>query len=306
MSKKKLNDGCLKIFNFLKLLYADEADYEKVLEIFKDEVKDMTSNNLQVCLNKYINTLKVFGIKIKKEKTRYTLINSVYNMDLAPSDLKSLSILANSLSGFPSKKMKTEAEGFLQEIELRMNNNDKTKLFSLLGSCDYDFRFYYSGLREQISECEKICTENYLINLIYLKNNKEKRCKCTPKEVLYDCKDAYLQVHDIVKHVNREIPVSSILAIIKLPTLAGNKELNTTVVFKLKNRLAKIYRLKEGETTKGLNEDNELVVVNNAESHDKLLHRLLRYMDNCEIISPKNFREEMIKLLSETIDNYKE
>lgn len=301
---KKLNDGCLKIFLFLKLLYADEAYYDKVLEIFKDEIKDMTTNYHQVCLNKYINTLKVFGIKIKKEKLKYTLVNSVYNMDISPSDLKSLGILANSLSGF-SDKLQNGAKGFLKEIEFRLNNKDKNTLNSLYGNSEYDFSFYYSNLREQIAECERICSENYMINLVYLKNNKEKNCKCTPKEVIYDCKDAYLLVHDTMKHVNLEVPVSSILSIMKLPQMSGSVEFNTTVVFKLKNRLAKIYRLKEGETSKGLNDNGELIVVNNKECRDKLMHRLLRYTYNCEVVSPKDFRDEMIKLLGETLDNYK-
>jgi len=301
---KKLNDGCLKIFLFLKLLYADEAYYDKVLEIFKDEIKDMTTNYHQVCLNKYINTLKVFGIKIKKEKLKYTLVNSIYNMDISPSDLKSLGILANSLSGFPDK-LQSGAKEFLKEIEFRLNNKDRNTFNSLYGNSEYDFSFYYSNIREQIAECERICSENFMINLVYLKNNKEKTCKCTPKEVIYDCKDAYLSVHDTVKHVNLEVPVSSILSIMKLPQMSGSVEFNTTVVFKLKNRLAKIYRLKDGETSKGLNGNGELIVVNNKESRDKLMHRLLRYTYNCEVVSPKDFRDEMIKLLGDTLDNYK-
>ena len=65
---KKLNEGCLKIFKFIKLLYEDKAYYKDVTDIFRDEFNSQTNNNIQVCLNKYINALKVFGIKITKHR----------------------------------------------------------------------------------------------------------------------------------------------------------------------------------------------------------------------------------------------
>ena len=59
----KLNDGCIKMFKLLLLLYQDKADYESVKDIFKNDFDDeQSTNNIQVVLNKYLNTLKVFGI----------------------------------------------------------------------------------------------------------------------------------------------------------------------------------------------------------------------------------------------------
>ena len=81
--------------------------------------------------------------------------------------------------------------------------------------------------------------------------------------------------------------------------------MTTTVVYKLKNRLAQTYKLKETETSEGLNANGELIVINKGEPFDKLLQRLMRYSYNCEIVSPKNLREEMIKLINETLNNYK-
>ena len=63
----KLNDGCLKIFKLINLLYEDDAEYNKVVDIFKDDVNEQSTNNIQVVLNKYINTLRVFGINIEKK-----------------------------------------------------------------------------------------------------------------------------------------------------------------------------------------------------------------------------------------------
>ena len=74
-SSKKLNEGCIKIFKLLTLLYEDKAEYNDVVEIFMDESYDQTPNNLQVNINKYFNTLKIFGIKVKKKKNKYKLLS---------------------------------------------------------------------------------------------------------------------------------------------------------------------------------------------------------------------------------------
>ena len=100
-NNKKLNDGCLKIFKFLKLLYEDQAEYDKVLEIFKDGSKETPKENVQVILNRYINTLKVFGLKIEKENTKYKIQNSLYSINLNDADLRAISILINYIQNFP-------------------------------------------------------------------------------------------------------------------------------------------------------------------------------------------------------------
>ena len=79
-----------------------------------------------------------------------------------------------------------------------------------------------------------------------------------------------------------------------------------TVVYKLKSRLAKTYKLKEGETSKGLDENGHLVIVNKNEDHRELLKRLMRYGFDCEVISPKSFKAKMKDLINHTLANYKQ
>ena len=91
-NSKKLNAGCLKIFQLIKLLYEDKAEYSSVIEIFKDEINEQSTNNIQVNINKYINTLKIFGMKIVKENHKFKLLSSLYSLDMNVEDLKSLAI----------------------------------------------------------------------------------------------------------------------------------------------------------------------------------------------------------------------
>lgn len=303
---KKLNEGCLKIFNFIKLIYEDKAYYNDVIEIFKDEINEQSANNIQVNINKYINTLKIFGIKIKKIKNKYKLLSSLYSMPFTLEDIKSISILANSIDEFPDKDITDEVESFLNEIKMRMDNEDQNTLNALSQTIDYDFSFYYSDMREQIEQCELICKENHIITIIYKKDNEEIKCKCAPKEVIYDSKNVYLKVYDSSVWQNYEIPITSILSITRLPQKANPMETSTTVVFKVKNRLAKTYKLKEGERSKGFDEFGHQIIVNNGESFDKLINRLMRYTNSCEVISPKPLREQMIKTINDTINQYEE
>lgn len=302
INNTKLNDVCIKIFKLLILLYEDKADYNSVVEIFKDDLSEQSTNNIQVVLNKYINTLKVFGIKIKKYKNKYTLQSSLYSMGYNIDDLKSISILINSTKNFPDTKITQDLNEFINSLTLRMNNEDKNKLNKL--NKNYDFSFYYSNLRDQIEQCEQICKEKFIINVLYQKNNKEVKCKCTPKEILYDTRNVYLRVYDSVSNANIDIPISNILQISKLPQLAKSSLVTTTVVYKLKNRLAKTYKLKENEYSDGYDKNGYLTVINKNEPFDTLLKRLMRYTYNCEIISPKYLRDQMINLINETLDNY--
>ena len=305
-TKPKLNEGCLKIFKFIELLYEDKADYNSVIEIFKDEINEQSTNNIQVNLNEYANTLKIFGIKIKKEKNKFKLLSSLYSMPYTLDDIKSINILINSMKNFPDKEITDEVEKFLDVITFRMDSEAQNTLQVLNQTNGYDFSFYYANMREQIEKCEEICKEKYIFNIIYTKNNKEIKCKCTPKEVIYDSKTVYLRIHDPSKRQNYEISLSNILSISRLPQVAKETELNTTAVFKVKNRLAKTYQLKDNEASDGFDEFGNHIIVNRTGNFDSLINRLMRYGENCEVCTPKYLREQMIQTINDTLKQYEE
>ena len=301
---KKINDGCLKIFQFLKLLYEDKADYNSVVEIFKDKNNEQSINSIQVNLNKYINTLRVFGVKIAKENHKYKLLSSLYSIDFSFDDLKALSLLTSSLDKLPDIEISQNTTDFLEQLAMRMNNEDRKIFNTLTKSFENDFSFYYSDLREQIKVCEQVCKDEYITKILYKKGNEQLECKCIPKEIIYDSKNAYLKVCEYKGKQPIEIPINNILNLIVSPQKAAMVEMNTTVVYKLKNRLAKSYKIKDNEQTDGRNENGELIVINKNEDPDKLLPRLLRYSYDCEIITPKSLREKMKCLINEALSMY--
>jgi predicted DNA-binding transcriptional regulator YafY len=72
----------------------------------------------------------------------------------------------------------------------------------------------------------------------------------------------------------------------------------SSVIFKLNGRLAKSYILKTNEKILESNSDYIIVSATNI-NKDKLIHRLIRYFDDCEILYPKDCRNRMINLIDD-------
>ncbi|MBP3820945.1 WYL domain-containing protein [bacterium] len=300
--KTKLNNGSLKIFKFINLLFEDKAYYSDVIEIFKDEVEEQSANNIQVVLNKHLNTLKVFGLKVFKINNKYRIDSCLYSMNFDFEDLKAISILSNIIAQFPDEEISNSVNLFIRNLMIRMNSNDRNTLNNLI--TNYDFSFYYSDLREQINNTKQICKQGNIINLIYLDNGKEKEGIFTPVEVVYDTKNAYLLVVNPTKNLKLEVPLPNILKITQLPKKSDVKEVNNSVVYRLKGRLAKTYKLKENEYLSNIEDNGNKIIICKNESNDKLLSRLMRYSNCCEILSPLSLRNQMLELINETINNY--
>ena len=305
----KINNGCINIFRFLILLYNDEADYNAVYNIFKTDIiedgkvydEKKLNNLIQVVINKYINALKVFGVKIRKEKHKYKLESSLYSVEYCASDLKALSLIVGASRNLPDENITENIENLKSNLFLRMSNFDKNT-FNFL-STNKDFSFFYTDLKDQIEQCKNYCKDNVILDITYLKRNKDIHSKCKPKEVTYDVKTAYLNAYDTVKKENIEIALPNILSIKVLPNRSSNYESTTTVVYKLKGRLAKTYKLKDGEKLQDT-KDGEIIVSNSGEPLDNLFSRLMRYADLCEIITPKFIRNDMVNLINETLKLY--
>lgn len=293
------------------LLYHEEADYNTIYNIFKTDIiedgkvydEKKLNNLIQVVINKYINALKVFGVKIRKEKHKYKLESSLYSVEYGAGDLKALSLIVGASKNLPDENIAENIEKLKSNLFLRMSNSSKNT-FNFL-STNKDFSFFYTDLKDQIKQCKNYCRDNVILDITYLKRNKDIHSKCKPKEVTYDVKTAYLNAYDIVKKENIEIALPNILSINILPNRSSSYESTTTVVYKLKGRLAKTYKLKDGEKLQD-KKDGEIIVSNSGEPLDKLFSRLMRYADLCEIITPKFIRNDMVNLINETLKLYEE
>lgn len=257
-----------------------------------------------VTLNKYLNTLKVFGVKVQKVNNKFVMQNTPFSMNFDLDDIKSINLFEKFQEVLPNGKTKQNLELLLKKIEARFDDNANKIYHSLKSTNNADFSFYYADIREQIERCEKVCQEAFKVNIRYLEKSKETNIICDAKQVIYDNKTAYLRVYKINDREYKDLLISNIISISQLPTQKGTLDTSPTVVYKIKGRLAKAYNLKENEYVQEILADGTMIIVNKNEPTDSLLKRLIRYDYECIIISPKAIRIKMIDMINAALKNY--
>lgn len=295
---EKYNDSCIKIFSLLKLLIEDKAEYSEVIKIFSDE----TSNNnatIPVVLNKYLNTLKVFGMNVKKEKNKYYLSNFPFIVEFSSEDVKTVQLLKASVDLLPNRKSKDAFLSFIKSLEIRYSDFAKTYADSLDSSFYKSFTNYFSKNQDKIIECEKYCSDKKKLEVIYSTNLEDNTIICSPKEVKYQDGKVCLLSMQII-----EIPVDAIKTVRQLPTVTTSKEVSTSVVYLLKGPLVKSYKLREWEYSNGYDSHGNLIVVNKNEDFEILLSRLMRYAQYCEVLTPLSMRSKMFDAINKMLENY--
>lgn len=300
---EKYNDSCIKIFSLLKLLIEDKAEYSEVIKIFSDE----TSNNnatIPVVLNKYLNTLKVFGMNVKKEKNKYYLSNFPFIVEFSSEDVKTVQLLKASVDLLPNRKSKDAFLSFIKSLEIRYSDFAKTYADSLDSSFYKSFTNYFSKNQDKIIECEKYCSDKKKLEVIYSTNLEDNTIICSPKEVKYQDGKVCLIVFNQLSMQIIEIPVDSIKSIRQLPTVTTSKEVSTSVVYLLKGPLVKSYKLREWEYSNGYDSQGNLIVVNKNEDFEILLSRLMRYAQYCEVLTPLSMRSKMSDTINKMLENY--
>ena len=301
----KYNDSCLKMFQFLKLLTQGPVDFNVVLDIFSDETTEGKSNP-HVALNKYLNTLKIFGIKVQKKQNKYYLLSSPYKITLNADDLKSLNIIKSALELLPNGKHKKNIETFIKNLEIRFSEETQATLKSINSTKNLDYTFNFSELKEQIKQCEEYCQENHKLEITYTDiKGKLKHIICSPVELKYQKRKICICVNIQNEGRIAEIPIDNIKSINQLPSTNNNQIATTTITFRIKNRLARNYKLREWERIEKIEPNGDIIVVNKNEDQDILLRRLMRYGNSCVILYPKFMKERMLELINKTLENYK-
>ena len=284
------------------MLYKNEATYEDIINIFGYGPKGDKQN---VMLNKFLNSLRIFGIKIEKRNNKFIMQNMPFSIDFDYNDLKALSIFEKLSKNITNEKIKSEFQQFLKYIKIHFDSNTSLKYKNILENNSNDYSFYHENLREQILECVECINLNFKIRLKYFNmKGEEIECYCTPKEIIYDNKQAYLKIYKQKENVIDNVKISSIINIEYLPTIKTEQANTMTVAFRLKGRLAKAYTLKEGEKISEYGKDGSILIINQNEPIDTLLARLMRYDSNCIIERPKFLKAQMKKLINDTLKIY--
>ena len=301
---QKYNDACIKLFEFLIMLYEGDVEFKKVIQHFSEGNYDGTSNT-HVILNKFLNALKIFGIKVKKYKHKYTLQSPICKLNFTNEDLKSFSLLEKACEDLPDGKTKNELKGFLRALHIRFDEASKNNIEALKNNQTMDMEFSNAEMVEQVKRCKKYCEENLKLEIIYINDDGERiNLLCSPQEVAYIKRRICLKAIGSNGSRMYEIPIETIKSLKQTNSKASDLSVPTTIVFRIKNRLAKNYRMRDCETLQTLEQNGNKVIVNKGEDLNVLLARLMKYGRECEVVSPKFFKEEMLNRINKTLSNY--
>jgi len=302
---KKNSAASIRVLETLKILSQRSASIQDIIRHFEQIEPNNKIYTNEVIL-KYLNTLKVFGFVLIKEKDKYVLLNPPCQFDLNEKDLNAIYLLAKTAEQFPEEKVKTEINNFLHELEKRFS--EKTRLL-IKNTKKPDFKnieINYNKYSNQIKQFEKYCIDGQRLKITYKRQNQDKASTIVdPKEIKYIGNDVYFSVYNAISAQIQDINLHSILKVEQLPLKSNNTNMLSSVTYLLKDRLAKVYKLKDGEDIMQVKSDGSTIIINRKEDRVLLLKRLMRYGGNCEVISPKSFKEEMKQLIELTLSNYR-
>lgn len=307
MTKKlneKFNSSTIKLFEFILMLYEGEVEYKKVISHFSKNPMHITSNT-HVTLNKYLNCFRAFGMEVNKIKNKYIMTDPLYELDLASEDLKSLKILNKAKNALPEGKNKKNFNSFMQSILIRLSEEKRNEFLKTVEDSENLKLNIDIDKTEQIKLCEKYCQENYKVEVVYRNlDGDEINIIGSPREVVYLNNQINLKI--IGHNGSRifEIPIDKIKFIKQLPLASSGMSIPTTIVYKITDRLAKNYKLRDWEKLEKVENDGSLVIVNKNEDFELLIKRLMRYGTKCEVISPKFVRIAMAECINKTLSNY--
>lgn len=301
---KKTCDTSIRVLETLKVLYKGSASIQDIIHHFEKFDPNNRIYTNEVIL-KYINTLKVFGFRFIKEKDKYVLLNLPSQFDFNEKDLRSMYLIEEFSEFLPEERLKAELDKFLQELEKRFSDNTRLLSHSITKPNFSNLEIDYSKYSEKIKEYEQYCIDGQRLKITYRNQNRvETSIMVEPNEIKYRGNEVYLSVYNSISAQIQDINFNSIFKIEQLPLKSNPKSMLSSVTFQLKDRLAKNYKLHEGEKLLQIKNDDSIIILNQKEDRILLLKRLMRYGENCEVISPKTLREDMKQMIKETLSNY--
>lgn len=301
---KKIGDASIRVLETLKLLYKSSASIQDIIRHFEkiDAGNKVYTNEV---ILKYINTLKVFGFKILKQKDKYVLLNVLDGFHFNEKDLKTVYLLGKYANLFPEESVKLEMNNFLRDLERRFDDNTKKLSQRIVSVSPKVFKLNYGEYEKQIKEYEKYCLDKQRLKIIY-KNSKNAQVSIMiePVEIKYFENEIYLSVYNQLSAQIQDININSIIRVEQLPLKSNPVSMYSSVMFALTGALAKNYRLRADEKLAQVRIDGSVVIQNQKEDQGLLSRRLLRYGELCEVISPKSFRDEIKQLVQATFNQY--
>lgn len=279
----KKNASSMHVIKTLQVLLQGNFSMNELIEKLNFDESEPIFNNSTI--SKYINTCRYCGIDIPKIHNKYFVASMPFGLELTMSDIYLLENLQNIIKEEMSRKCHKIFDRFIEKLN-RYSNKKIARVEK--DSYKINAELFEGAIRDKRK-----------VRFMYKNRNI---IDCIPVKITQNKSKTFFHViHDDMEKMVLPERVSGmeILSEKFIPTF--NEQ---SVVFVLKDALAKKYTLRENELLSNSSPYGTITVSNRGEAKELLLSRLLRYGDNCEIIYPKSYREEMKQILDDALSNY--
>ncbi|MBQ9246180.1 hypothetical protein IJ182_07935 [bacterium] len=297
MAKSEQNhDTGLRVLEVLRILLNEDLTRETVIEKICS-VEKIGKLYTQEAFLKYFNTLKMLGFKFEKERYKYKLCNALYKETLTPKETEILHKLINTVADIHNKKEERIFQNIIFKLDKYLDE-DLQEYFDTALHNKYN-RPELNLKSNVVKALENMIEDEQTVKITYRKNNG------SLDTIFADIKEIterYVVCYNSVLGRNKKIVLDSIVSLLQTPQKVSRKNIVNSVVFELYGRLKTSYKLKKSE--KIIEFSPEYIAVSNTEEDkDILLHRLLKYGENCKIVRPVSLQQEMLEMTETMLKN---
>lgn len=302
IKEEKIFDTAFRILETLKLL--SNENLSKPALIKKLSEGDKTNIYTYEAFIKYFNTLNLLGLLVEKDRIEYSLKNAICDVSLSKDEKKLLLEIFQNIDILHNSSLEEQVLNFFYNLAKYIDDEKINQDF---------FVDLYSKVKEKsrfsvnaniIDYFKKIIKDKQQLKITYFaKNNVQKSLTVEVKEIKEKNNSVFIKCYVPIMGRNKNICVDSILSINYSPRCVCEKSVKNAVTFEVYGRLAALYKLKPSERVISFKKDC-LTISNSEEDKDILLRRLLKYGENCKIVSPANLRDNFLSLVDEMIKNF--
>jgi hypothetical protein len=300
MTNLKKCDAGERVFKTFLYMAKNKVSVQEIVNYFANSDID-GKNYTNEAILKYINTLKLFGIQIVRDKDKYQVLAFPPYISLSENEIEGLRLISQMT--FPDSGTKEIIDNFVLNLEKRLADSSRIRFHEIK---NYDKKNpYFEQYKDIIEKLELNLKRNSILKIITDKDEFIAK----PIDMYVLNSKIYYTVYISKKAKKYDIEITKIKEIYPLPSYNNEfnySESNIDIIFRLKGRLAKSYTLKEGEYIKDKCSDGSILISSTCESENILLRRLLRYENLCEVEYPNSTRLKMKELIKNISNLYSE
>ena len=297
---EKFFDTGFRILEVLRQLLNNNLSKTELMKIIDESLSKSNIYSFEAFI-KYFNTLNLLGLDVEKVEGVYLLKSALYGINLTKAEkdlffeiIQNVSVLNNDSS---ERAVKNLACKFAKYILAEDITQEKIcKVFE-----ESEEKKSLSVNNTVISYLKELIKDNMQLKVEYFSKNKVKKSLIVElKEIREKNNRVYIKCYIPKMARNKNICIEDVISLEKTPNKSANNTVKNAVIFKVYGRLASLYKVKPSEKVLSFDKDC-LTISNTDEDRDILLKRLLKYGENCAIVSPTEVKDEFLLMVNEII-----